>query len=189
MSELNEAVTYLHTRLDTLKHVVEAEALVDDRFTARQPTPVLAWDRRPYEPLLTQPEDFFPQHALALVNFTPKEISKDAYERESSRVWWRVVSTLFGNPRRNIRNSLEAITPGASDYILPLVPELTDPAQGGMVDPKDFPVRCLSTAQVEHIVQEWEDSPIREEGADTLINDTFEDRFTKNVTKKVSRRY
>jgi len=189
MKELSDAVAHLYKRIDTLKHFIEVEALVDDRFTARRPTPVLAWDRRPYEPLVTNPEDFFPQHALALVNFTPKEMSKEMYERETSRVWWRVVSTLFGSARRNIRTALESITPGASDYILPLVPELTDPAQGGMADPKDFPVRCLSTEQIEHIVQEWEDSPIREEGADTLINDTFEDKFATKAKKKASKRF
>lgn len=100
--------------------LAELTSNIDDRQAIRQDPPLLHWDRRLFEPLTTEPEQFYPQYPLALLDFqfrsTPY-MAKSQEDADYAELFEAFASALFINPGYPIKKALDTIAPGAGDAL------------------------------------------------------------------------
>jgi mitochondrial transcription factor 1 len=133
--------------------------------TVRDP-PLLAWDNRPYDPLVAQVEEFWPQDPLALLDIQPKDLSADPLLEHQSydslaKNWQTFMTFTKQTPTRNIVEGLKRLAPGADEALIKAVPELTDPDQGGRLDPTDLSIRTVPIHLYEKLFQAYEEWPFK----------------------------
>lgn len=158
--------------LDTLSHKIAAwsssldigywdhakfMASFADRLLARRDVPVLAWDRRPYEPLVTSATEFYPEAPMALLDLQPKlpwpvlqsskQVNHDTFEM--------ILSGLFMVPTNSVVKGLKSLAPGADEWIVPRCPSLRDPIEGGCPHLDMLTIRMLSLKHLEDITKAW----------------------------------
>ncbi|KAJ4004990.1 hypothetical protein NW752_011503 [Fusarium irregulare] len=169
-SEFPAAEAAFDSRLDNIKKNTRKEwAMVRDNYQLfRQKEPVLFWDRRPFEPLVTHAEDFYPKMPCALLDLQPKAMSKfirqhgpDARNGTISetmlRYWWQY-------PLSGVPKAMNSLWPGFGDQA-PGVTSIHDPDQAGSPLSKHgaLSARCVTPKQWEDIIEAWLDWPFAPE--------------------------
>jgi transcription factor 1 len=165
-SELPAAEAAFDVRLDNIKKNTRKEwAMVRDNYQLfRQKEPVLFWDRRPFEPLATRADEFYPRMPCALLDLQPKAMNK--YVRQHGptarngtisdtmlRYWWQHM--LLPVPK-----AMDGLWPGFGDQA-PGLSSIHDPAQGGSPLSKHgaLAARCVTEQQWSDIIKTWLEWP------------------------------
>jgi hypothetical protein len=131
--------------------------LQDNRLAFYQEPPVLYWDRRTAEPLKVSSMDFFPRCELALLDFQPQSlwpIIRDNFPHNYD-VFEYILSTLLIYPTNSVRQGLQALAPGALEWLVKECPSITDPNRGGNPDLDVMRVRCLTLEMYREILEAW----------------------------------
>lgn len=125
--------------------------------------PSLLWDRRDYEPLKVQPEEFLPMREMCLLDIQPKTLWPILRENFPNNydVLEYILSQLLIIPTQNIRRGLSALAPGAYEYLIAECPSLTDPTKGGSLDVELLTVRCLTEEMLKEIIEAWARWPFK----------------------------
>ncbi|KAK6950567.1 hypothetical protein Daesc_008895 [Daldinia eschscholtzii] len=143
----------------------------DNLHFYRQDPPMLHWDRREYEPLALEPEEFFPNVECSLIDIQPKSVSPllrqiGPNSNRASDTFELLVSTLMGHSTVPISRALDALMPGASDYIIPRWTSARDLDHGGIVNKArsaELTPRLLNARQWEQLLELWMEWPFRPE--------------------------
>ena len=134
----------------------------DQAHIFHQDPPVLLWDQRTYEPLLSKPDDFFPNVPICLLDIQPKaphwrlrDMGKGS--SRSGDIFELVLRNLMNSWAVPVRGPLKSIWPGAAEGILPYCPSLYDPARGGsrVSGHGEVSVRALNEGQLMEILDAW----------------------------------
>ncbi|KAH6966965.1 hypothetical protein EDB82DRAFT_352343 [Fusarium venenatum] len=165
-SKLAAAEKAFDQRLDNIKKNTRKEwAMVRDNYQLwKQEEPTLFWDRRPFEPLATRPEEFFPRMPGALLDLQPKAMNP--YIRQHGptarngtisdtmlRYWWQHM--LLPVPA-----AMDGLWPGFGDQAAG-VASIYDPAQGGSPLTKHgaLAARCVTEQHWADIIKAWLEWP------------------------------
>ncbi|KAI1419917.1 hypothetical protein F5Y12DRAFT_775542 [Xylaria sp. FL1777] len=172
----------------TTKTFVDEFVTYKDNLHAFRQTPqLLQWDRREYEPMIVQAEDFFPNHHCSLLDIQPKAPhpllrQTGSNSNRSADTFDVVMGTLMHQATNPLGPGLDGLWPGASDYILPRWKSGQDLSRGG------FPLnlrgaepvpRLLNAPQWEELFELWMEWPFRPEFND-LVGRAHEDPADKN---------
>lgn len=137
---------------------------LDDRKAITDEPPLLFWDRRVDEPLLVHQDEFSTSKAtMCLLDLRPKSLQHDMYQRDDAlRDTMRFfLKRLFVAGTRSVAEAIQVLGPGALDALVPLVPSLTNPAQGGNPDLTEFRVRMLRYHMIVDLLDAWRKWPWR----------------------------
>ena len=130
--------------------------------------PALLWDRRAYEPLKTQPTEFFPNAPTSLLDIQPKAMNplfrqfgpKSTRSGDMSELMLRF---LYHQTIVPVAKAMEGLWPGFGESIKD-IPSVRDPSQGGSpLEGGDgaLVVREMGEAQWAEVVKAWMDWPFR----------------------------
>jgi transcription factor 1 len=136
---------------------------IEDQRCATQSTPVLQWDRRPQNPLVVNPRDFFPDQPMALLDMTPRTIwpSLVGDQGRDYDFFEFMAGEFFMYPVRSVVSGLQSLAPGAAEWIIPQCESLRDPKRGGVVDEKVLSVRSLNEEQLREVFEAFMEWPFR----------------------------
>ena len=153
--------TQLETKLQEASAANEVRVRLmgfSDGFRAayQEPT-LLQWDRRPYEPLMADANEFWPQVPLTLIDFRPKPQSK----LHHAKVWDGINKAIFRAQTSRLAETLAVLAPGADEALLSAAPLLSDPAKGGRLDPLDVRARMTTAEMIDQLVQAYIDWAFR----------------------------
>ncbi|ETS73877.1 hypothetical protein PFICI_14823 [Pestalotiopsis fici W106-1] len=148
----------------------------DNLHLWQQAEPVLLWDRRSYEPLLGAVDEIFPNIEASLLDISPRPVHHRIRDigfgsNRTGESFELMEKALWAEPRADLKRALDTVWPGASDWIVPRCPSLTDPKQGGVnVDAKglELAVRSLSAKQWEEVLEQWCQWPLRPDFVDLV---------------------
>lgn len=136
---------------------------LDNRRTFENKPPLLCWDRRQVEPLKVNPEEFFPQHEMCLLDFQPKPlwlVLRDNFPANYD-VFDYILSSLFMLSAQSVRQGFQSLAPGALEWLIAECPSVTDPERGGNRDLDLMNVRCLTLEMFQEIMEAWMRWPFR----------------------------
>ncbi|PSR81671.1 hypothetical protein BD289DRAFT_438819 [Coniella lustricola] len=143
----------------------------DQLHMMRQPPElgnVLTWDRRPFEPLVAFPTDFFPNVPSCLLDIQPKPAhpllrQAGPGSNNAGDIFDLVLSTLLWASSGKLTAGLDQVWPGAQAELAPRLKLLRDPKKGGV--PHEgamaLTVRIVNTAQLIEVVEEFMNWPFR----------------------------
>lgn len=148
------------------------ERLIEDWISFYAPTPLLAVDRRQYEPLKASPEDFWPAYNLDLLDFTPTNcdltVPRLANQLKAAGACRDLLNYLFLFRKASITLALERLAPNAASDLICQVPAITDPRRGGRLDPKFLKVRQLTPEMLQSLTKAWFEWPFKPDGWEFL---------------------
>ncbi|KAI1661859.1 S-adenosyl-L-methionine-dependent methyltransferase [Daldinia decipiens] len=141
----------------------------DNLHYYRQDPPLLLWDRRPYEPMVIKPEEFFPNIECSLLDIQPKRVNPLLRQtgEGSNRAgdsFELILSSLMSHGTIPISQALDALMPGAADYIMPRWRTARDLRHGGVVTnvkAMGLTPRLLNARQWEELIELWMEWPFR----------------------------
>ena len=140
----------------------------EDRALMMQP-PVTIWDRRPYEPLAVDAEEFWPRYPLFLADLQPIEenlASDITSSAESTAITRELIQTLFLRFREPLPVALDKVAPNAGTDLIRDTPILTDPARGGRLNPYDLTPRVMSREMYRELIRTYLEWPFRPSSTD-----------------------
>lgn len=143
----------------------------DNLHAFRADPPLLQWDRRSYEPMTVQAEEFYPNVPCSLLDIQPRAphpLLRQTGPRSNraADIFDAILGSLVHQASQPLGVGLDALWPGASDYILPRWTSGQDLSRGG------FPphLRCaepaprlLSAQQWEQLLELWMEWPFHPE--------------------------
>lgn len=137
--------------------------LLDNQRTFKNSPPLLAYDRREYEPLLVRNDEFYPPQPMCLLDFHPRQLWPALRDTKgnSSDVFEFILGNIFHLPTQSVRRALKSLWPGAYEWIIERCPTLTNPLKGGALDIEMLTVRCLTEEMLEEIVTAWQSWPFK----------------------------
>ncbi|KAL2039545.1 hypothetical protein N7G274_007817 [Stereocaulon virgatum] len=130
----------------------------DERRAFAMDPPLLMWDRRTAEPLLTQPDEFWPSYneGLSLVDFQTIDPQPFPMTDEQSFCFDIVTANLLGISASSDIKSLGKWAPGAFEALVPQVPAFTDPRKGGRRDAESIRNRTLTPEMLYGLAIAWD---------------------------------
>lgn len=136
---------------------------VDNRRALRRDPPTLLWDRRPAEPLAVRPQEFFPKQEMCLLDFQPRSIWPILRDNNLHNYDYmeNILSSLLMTPTQSVQRGLNALAPGALEWLVAECPSLTDPAKGGNRNLEHLTVRSLTQEMLKEIMEAWMRWPFR----------------------------
>ncbi len=149
------------------RKVSRALGIADDTKAVASHPPLLTWDRREIEPLLVRENEFSPTSKLALLDFQPRESYFNSHSDNLKHLRAKFISHLFVSPSSTVAKALEGIAPGASEALIPQIPSLQDPSQGGTKLSDNLRVRMLTSSMIEDLVQAFAKWPFRPVGSES----------------------
>ncbi|KAI8631435.1 S-adenosyl-L-methionine-dependent methyltransferase [Xylariaceae sp. FL1651] len=159
----------------------------DNLHLFRQTPPVLQWDRRLYEPMEVQAEEFFPNVNCSLLDIQPKKphplLRQTGPQTNRAADFFDVLmASLMSQGVHPLGSNLDSLWPGASDYILPRWTSVQDLSHGGFLMnlPYAEPTpRLLNARQWEQLLELWMEWPFRPEFHELVgrMQDDPGDRF------------
>lgn len=179
-AERPDAEEIAAAELQWLTEIQEAPRTLVDEFITykdnlhafRKTPPLLQWDRRAYEPMTVEAEEFFPNVHCSLLDVQPRaphpllRQTGPASNRAADMFDVILGSLVQLAASQPLGSGLDALWPGASDYILPRWTSGHDLSRGG------FPVhlryadpvpRLLDARQWEELLELWMEWPFRPE--------------------------
>ncbi|KAG9241435.1 hypothetical protein BJ878DRAFT_520763 [Calycina marina] len=135
----------------------------DNRAAFQSKPPILFWDRRRAEPLMVKPQEFFPQHELALLDYQPKGFVPELRKEmpDAWRVFEHIIGVMLQRPTRPLKIALDDVAPGAHDWMIAHCPSLTDPDKGGNMDAECLNPRVLTQEMYQEILEAWHHWPYK----------------------------
>ena len=130
----------------------------DERRAFALDPPLLMWDRRTAEPLLTQPDEFWPPYreGLSLVDFQTIDPQPFPMTREQSTYFNMLSTELMGIMSSSDLKFLNKMAPGAFEALVPQVPAITDPRKGGRRDVESIRTRTLTPEILHGLAIAWD---------------------------------
>jgi transcription factor 1 len=132
---------------------------LDDRIALNSPVPRLAWDQRPFEPLIRRPGEVWPESDVGLYYLTPRprpaDLSLEDWEYEQD-----FIHVLFQTKVSSLPDVLDSIQHGGS-AILDEIPILRDPKKGGRLNLKQLRARMLTLEMVDALNKAYREWPFR----------------------------
>ncbi|KAI0179633.1 S-adenosyl-L-methionine-dependent methyltransferase [Hypoxylon sp. FL1284] len=157
----------------------------DNLHLYRQDPPLLHWDRRLYEPLTVHGSDFLPNVPCSLIDIQPKAVhpllrQTGPHTNRAADAFDLILTSLLNHSTQPIRQGLDALVPGAADYIFPRWKSAWDPDQGGVVFEARYAhltPRMLNARQWEELLELWMEWPFRPEFHELVarVNDDLAD--------------
>ncbi|KAK0649123.1 hypothetical protein B0T16DRAFT_409475 [Cercophora newfieldiana] len=187
-------------KFSSLPSAFQGDALLqrDNQHIFRQEQPILHWDRRPYEPLVSRASDFFPNYQCSLLDIQPKaphwlfrDIGPNSLYRagECFELILRHSGGFQGSP---LKRAMAAVWPGVLDGVISQCPSLYDRSQYGspVSGFGELTARCLSEAQWVEIMDAWVKWPFKPSFAELvahlgeeLPSDALDDITPNNMGK------
>jgi len=143
--------------------------LLDELFALCKKNTMLAWDRRPYEPLTVAEEEFWPRFPMQLLDITPRPeaLGNDLMDTaEANQVRRGLIKALFTHPSSPLLESIERLGAGAREGLV--VPEFTDPLAGGRIDPSQLLTKDITREQLNALTKAYIEWPFRPIGAEAI---------------------
>ena len=133
------------------------QQMIDNRLAVSTNPPTLRNDRREYEPLRVHPADFYPAAEMCLLDFQPMPLWPVLREnlQENLEIYSFIVGHLFIIPTQSIRRGLNALAPGAFEWLIAECPSITNPNKGGSLDLDIMTVRRLTEEMIKEMVEAW----------------------------------
>lgn len=130
----------------------------DERRAFAMDPPLLMWDRRTAEPLLTQPDEFWPPYreGLSLVDFQTIDPQPFPMTSEQSTYFNMLSTDLMGIMGSSDPKFLNKMAPGAFEALVPQVPAITDPRKGGRRDVESIRNRTLTPEMLHGLAIAWD---------------------------------
>ncbi|KAI3339529.1 hypothetical protein F4824DRAFT_455689 [Ustulina deusta] len=158
----------------------------DSLHAFRRTPPLLQWDRRDYEPLTVQAEEFFPNINCSLLDIQPRAPhpllrQMGPGSNRAADTFDIVMGSLMFQATQPLGLGLDALWPGASEYILPRWKSGQDLSNGGFLlhlpGAEAIP-RLLDARQWEELFELWMEWPFRPEFNDLVgrAHDDLSDR-------------
>lgn len=155
----------------------------DNLHASRQTPPLLQWDRRNYEPMTVQAEEFFPNTHCSLIDIQPRAPhpllrQTGPGSNRAADMFDIVMGSLMNQSTQPLGPILDSLWPGAADYILPRWSSLQDLSRGGLPENLYYagPIpRLLTTRQWEELIELWMEWPFRPE-FNELVGRTQDDQ-------------
>jgi mitochondrial transcription factor 1 len=153
----------------------EIRVLIEDEFTYYTPSPLLSWDRRPYEPLQISSKDFYPKAEVALMDFVPKEnidlaVPDLANSNEAADFCSMLLAHMMHTKSQSLPVVLERMAVNAGKDLIPQVPAITDVRKGGRLNPDNVRVRMLTPEMIQGLVAAWFEWPFRPQAWELSFN-------------------
>lgn len=152
--EVNKQIEFRRRRI--IQNITERQAV------GLEP-PLLEWDRRQYEPLVTKPEEFWPRQEMALLDIKPKtlwpSLTKNALGDYD--YYDMLLSCLCHYPNKSIVERLASFAPGADEWIIPRCPSLRDVEKGGVINLDMLTVRNMTTEMLREVFEAFMNWPFR----------------------------
>lgn len=139
------------------------DVLEEERAIRTNP-PVIPYDRRRVDPILTHPDEFYPQNPLHLLDISPRarNLKSDITSAaEGNAVMRDLAQTLLMRPREDVVRALDRIAPNAGRDLVAATPSLRDASRGGRVDPRDLSARCIDRDMFLDLVDAFLEWPFR----------------------------
>ncbi|KAF3065357.1 hypothetical protein GL218_01335 [Daldinia childiae] len=151
--------------------VTEFITYKDNLHYYRQDPPLLHWDRRPYEPLVIEPEEFFPNIECSLLDIQPKRVppllrQTGPGSNRAGDSFELLLSSMMSHGTIPVSQALDALMPGAADYIMPRWRSARDLRHGGVaskIKRLELTPRLLNARQWEELIELWMEWPFRPE--------------------------
>ena len=144
---------------------VALDNLLEDQLVQFSSPPLMAWDRRYYEPLRAESTDFWPKFDLSLFDMVPntRDLSVPglADSQECSRFCAELLQQLFMARNQPLPSALDKIGVNAGKDLIPMVPAITDVRKGGRLNPDRVKTRMLTEEMVEGLVKAFFEWPFR----------------------------
>ncbi len=165
MRGVEEEIEQWHEEVEGLNQMQlrDLNAKIADTKSIAQEPPVLQWDRRAFEPLITKNEEFWPRQPMALLDIMPKTIWP-ALQKNSLNdydYYELLLSALFHLPTHSITSRLQALAPGADEWIIPRCPSFRDVESGGFADLEMLKIRNLNEKMLKECFESFMDWPFR----------------------------
>ncbi|KAI6083200.1 S-adenosyl-L-methionine-dependent methyltransferase [Hypoxylon rubiginosum] len=143
----------------------------DNLHYYRQDPPVLNWDRRPYDIMTVQPEEFFPNVQCSLLDIQPKAVhpllrQTGPHSNRAADCFELIMSSMMAHSTSPVSQTLDALMPGAADYIIPRWKSAKDVDRGGVavrMRHAQLTPRMLNAQQWEELLELWMEWPFRPE--------------------------
>ena len=146
--------------------------LHDDHKAFRLDPPLLSWDQREAEPLISHKDEFFSRHdegVMSLLDIRPRPPSNYPLTSPQLTHLQNLRRALFTVPSGPLK-SLDFIAPGASAAMLKAVPAFTDPRLGGERDITQLRTRTLTPEMMHGLALAWDKWPFKPSGHEMLGN-------------------
>lgn len=151
--------------------------------------PVLSWDRRPYEPLTSTPNDFYPKVPCTLLDIQPKAVPAELRTmgpgtNNSGGIFDLILGVLLQRPVYPITGQLDILWPGA-DEIGPQLTSLTDPALGGspLTGHGAMVCRVMNEHQILELLEKYLKWPFQPSYSD-LVGRLSEERYGEETAEE-----
>ncbi|KAI1456103.1 S-adenosyl-L-methionine-dependent methyltransferase [Annulohypoxylon moriforme] len=141
----------------------------DNLHYYRQDPPLLYWDRRTYESMTVQAEEFFPNIECSLLDIQPKSVhplirDTGPGSNRAGDCFELIQSSLMTQSTMPVRKALDSLMPGAADYIMPRWKSAKDIDHGGVLantPHSELTPRMLNSRQWEELLELWMEWPFR----------------------------
>ncbi|GAB7337737.1 hypothetical protein MBLNU457_g3016t2 [Dothideomycetes sp. NU457] len=154
----------------------------EDRGVLCDP-PISQYDRRQFEPLMCNKDEFWPNYPMCLLDMTPRKenlASDITSAHEATHAMRDVAQALFTRARHPIPYSLERMAPMAGHDLIRDTPIMTDPLRGGRMNANDMTNRTLTSDMFRQLVVSYLEWPFRpttaELAASASLGDVAEGR-------------
>ena len=145
LEELDRRTRELKAQLESLSvsRFRQYNFAMDNRRAFAQDPPLLMWDQRTAEPLLSRKNEFYSPKEMCLLDVQPRFPSPYTMTIAQDRYFNVILNTLLRHNSRSLM-VLRQLAPGAMEALTPQVPALQDPRKGGRRDLKDLRCRVLT---------------------------------------------
>ena len=159
IESLESKTSAYHDRIKTLssKDIERLYFLDDDRRAFSQQNQCLTWDHRRAEPLVVEPDEFYPPSELALLDFQPLPTDQRLPMTSEQAMYFDAITThLLGHRGPTTLEYLDTMAPGAYAALVPKAPAITDARKGGRRDSQSVRVRTLTTEMLWQLAMAWD---------------------------------
>ncbi|KAF2018434.1 S-adenosyl-L-methionine-dependent methyltransferase [Aaosphaeria arxii CBS 175.79] len=148
---------------------------LDDCMSLRSGFPRIDWDKRTMEPLVMQPDEFWPANRMSLSDIEPLPNS-EALSLQDIQYFIDFIYGLLSSITADLPHALEDLQSGAGDLIEE-VPALRDPSRGGRLSMDRFRARSLTMEMATELFKAYREWPFR--NPDTDISNFFRSKSNK----------
>ena len=163
--QLKAEAERIKNAMNKLKRPFQAigKTAVDDYRAYDSRPQTLAWNERPFEPLLVQPQEFAPAQPLSLIDINPSPHFRGCLKAdEECEIFDYVVGRLWQRRLNNdLHSALTALLQAGVEEFIETCPSLRDPMQGGWYDLTELRLRSLPTKLYLDIALAWAKWPFR----------------------------
>ncbi|KAL1899299.1 hypothetical protein Cpir12675_001492 [Ceratocystis pirilliformis] len=173
---LNDEINLSH-----INYIATTRLHADEHHCFYQDEPVLLWDRREYEPLITKPHDVFPDVPMTLLDIQPKSMHPLLRDNVNQAcLVFDVLTMAMMNSSGEMGKLLDKMWPGAADGCLPNMPEAANLKRYGIpIEVKGTAIttmtgRRMNQEQYYEMLEAWQKWPFRPTYAQLICHHTEE---------------